>query len=117
MLLADSLRALGHVVEVAHDGPSALSLVERFKPGVALLDLGLPVMDGFELGQRLRADAALKGIVLIAVTGYAQELDCRRSSASGFDAHMAKPIDVHELDRLIRTHANRSRASLRTNPR
>ena len=94
-----------------------MSLVERFKPGVALLDLGLPVMDGFELGQRLRADAALKGIVLIAVTGYAQELDRRRSSASGFDAHMAKPIDVHELDRLIRTHANRSRASLRTNPR
>jgi CheY-like chemotaxis protein len=117
MLLADSLRALGHVVEVAHDGPSALSLVERFKPGVALLDLGLPVMDGFELGERLRADPALKGIVLIAVTGYAQELDRRRSSASGFDAHMAKPIDVHELDRLIRTHANGSRASLRANPR
>jgi CheY-like chemotaxis protein len=59
-------------------------------------------MDGFELGERLRADPALGGIVLIAVTGYAQELDRRRSAASGFDVHMAKPIDVHELDRLIR---------------
>jgi signal transduction histidine kinase/AmiR/NasT family two-component response regulator len=105
MLLADSLRALGHTVEVAHDGPSALTVVELFKPGVALLDLGLPVMDGFELGERLRAAPDLHGIVLIAVTGYAQELDRRKSTASGFDAHMAKPIDVHELDKLIRTHA------------
>jgi CheY-like chemotaxis protein/two-component sensor histidine kinase len=105
MLLADSLRALGHVVEVAHDGPSALGLLEAFKPGVAVLDLGLPVMDGFELGERLRADPELHGIVLVAVTGYAQELDRRRSTASGFDVHMAKPIDVHELDRLIRGHA------------
>jgi CheY-like chemotaxis protein/two-component sensor histidine kinase len=105
LLLGDSLRALGHLVEVAHNGPSALTVVEQFKPGVALLDLGLPVMDGFELGERLRADPDLQGIVLIAVTGYAQELDRRRSTASGFDAHVAKPIDVHELDRLIRAQA------------
>jgi signal transduction histidine kinase/ActR/RegA family two-component response regulator len=106
MLLADSLRALGHLVEVAHDGPSALAAVQEFKPGVALLDLGLPVMDGFELGERLRADPDLQGLVLIAVTGYAQELDRRRSTAAGFDAHMAKPIDVYELDSLIRTRAD-----------
>jgi CheY-like chemotaxis protein/two-component sensor histidine kinase len=111
MLLADSLRALGHHVEVAHDGPSALTVVEVFKPGVALLDLGLPVMDGFELGERLRADPGLQGLVLIAVTGYAQELDRRRSAASGFDAHMAKPIDVHELDKLIRAHVSGPRAA------
>jgi len=110
-LLADSLRALGHLVVVAHDGPSALTVIEEFKPGVALLDLGLPVMDGFELGERLRADPDLRGIVLVAVTGYAQELDRRRSAASGFDAHMAKPIDVHELDRLIRARADGSRAT------
>jgi signal transduction histidine kinase/CheY-like chemotaxis protein len=116
MLLADSLRALGHVVEVVHDGPAALTIATEFKPVVALLDLGLPVMDGFELGERLRANPALKDIVLIAVTGYAQELDRRRSTASGFDVHMAKPIDVHELDRLIRSHAHGSRTSLRANP-
>ena len=108
LLLADSLRALGHLVEVAHDGPSALTVVEEFKPGVALLDLGLPVMDGFELGERLRADPDLPGIVLIAVTGYAQAIDRRRSAASGFDAHMVKPIDVHELDSLIRAQASGS---------
>ena len=112
-LLADSLRALGHVVEVAHDGPSALALVQRFKPAVALLDLGLPVMDGFELGERLRADPELGRIVLIAVTGYAQELDRRRSAAAGFDGHMAKPIDVHELDRLIRAHSDGPRSGAR----
>jgi signal transduction histidine kinase/CheY-like chemotaxis protein len=106
LLLADSLRQLGHLVEVAHDGPAALAAVQGFKPGVALLDLGLPVMDGFELGERLRADPDLQGIVLIAVTGYAQELDRRRSTAAGFDAHMAKPIDVYELDSLIRTRAD-----------
>jgi CheY-like chemotaxis protein/two-component sensor histidine kinase len=110
-LLADSLRALGHAVTVAHDGPSALALVAEFKPEVALLDLGLPVMDGFELGERLRAEPDLQGIVLIAVTGYAQLLDRRRTEASGFDAHLAKPIDVHEVDRLIRSQANRSRAA------
>ena len=109
-LLADSLRALGHVVDVALDGPSALEVVRTRPPDVALLDLGLPVMDGFELGERLRDDPDLPGIVLIAVTGYAQELDRRRSAASGFDAHMAKPIDVHELDRLIRARANGPRA-------
>jgi CheY-like chemotaxis protein len=111
MLLADSLRALGHLVHVAHDGPSALAALEHFKPGVALLDLGLPVMDGFELGERLRAAPDLQGIVLIAVTGYAQELDRRRSAAAGFDAHVAKPMDVYELDRLIRAHANGPRAA------
>jgi CheY-like chemotaxis protein len=79
MLLADSLRALGHLVEVAHDGPSALTVMAAFKPVVALLDLGLPVMDGFELGERLRADPNFQGIVLIAVTGYAQD---PRSTAS-----------------------------------
>ena len=93
-----------------------MAVVEQFKPGVALLDLGLPVMDGFELGERRRADPDLQGIVLIAVTGYAQELDRRRSAAAGFDAHMAKPIDVHELDRLIRTQANGSRPPRITRP-
>jgi signal transduction histidine kinase/CheY-like chemotaxis protein len=101
-LLAESLHALGHRVHVAHDGPSALAMVADVRPTAALLDLGLPVMDGFELGERLRAHPDLPGIVLIAVTGYAQAPDRRRSAAAGFDAHMAKPIDVHALDLLIR---------------
>ncbi|MBS1816818.1 MAG: response regulator [Acidobacteria bacterium] len=109
VLLADSLRALGHTVAIAHDGPSALRVVSRFSPEVALLDLGLPVMDGFELGERLRHDPHLREMTMIAVTGYAQEPDRRRTAATGFDAHVAKPIDVHELDRLIRTRVKAPR--------
>jgi CheY-like chemotaxis protein len=60
---------------------------------------------------RLRADPNLQRIVFIAATGYAQDLDRRRSAAAGFDAHVAKPIDVHELDRLIRERANSFRAA------
>ena len=101
-LLADSLRALGHTIEVAHDGPSALAVAAAFQPTVALLDLGLPVMDGFELGERLRADESLRGVVLIAVTGYAQEADRQRTAAAGFSAHMVKPVDVIQVDALLR---------------
>jgi signal transduction histidine kinase len=100
-LLADSLRALGHDVRVAADGPSALELVRSFRPDVALLDLGLPVMDGFELARRLKEDPSLHSVALIAVTGYGQEIDRRRSRAAGFDAHLVKPVDVDALNALI----------------
>jgi CheY-like chemotaxis protein len=68
----------------------------------ALVDLGLPVMDGFELADRLRAEPALKDLTLIALTGYAQEIDRDRTAAPGFDVHLAKPIDVHQVAELIR---------------
>ena len=101
-LLADSLRTLGHVVEVAVDGPSALDAVRMFRPRVALVDLGLPVMDGFELAQRLKADPRLDGLILIAVTGYGQDVDRRRSRDAGFDGHLVKPVDVDVVDEMIR---------------
>jgi CheY-like chemotaxis protein len=59
-------------------------------------------MDGFELAERLRRESGLRELILIAVTGYAQEVDRRRTAASGFELHLAKPIDVHQLDALIR---------------
>jgi signal transduction histidine kinase len=101
-LLADSLRVMGHMVEVAFDGPGALAAVQWFQPDIALLDLGLPVMDGLELAQRLREDERLQELRLLAITGYAQEADRERTEASGFDGHLAKPIDVHSLDGLLR---------------
>jgi len=101
-LLADSLRALGHTIAVAHDGPAALRAAATFRPAVALLDLGLPVMDGFELGQRLRGDPAFEGILLFAVTGYGQEVDRQRTTAAGFHGHLVKPVDVLLVDKLIR---------------
>jgi CheY-like chemotaxis protein len=102
-LLADSLRALGYTVDVAFDGPTALQKARMFVPDVALLDLGLPVMDGFELAERLRVDCGLHRVPFIAITGYAQEVDRQRTATSGFRGHLAKPVDVHVLDDMIRT--------------
>ena len=102
-LLADSLRTLGYTVEVAFDGPTALQKVTTFVPDVVLLDLGLPVMDGFELAERLRVDCGLHRVPLIAITGYAQELDRQRTATSGFRGHLAKPVDVHIVDEMIRS--------------
>ena len=103
-LLADSLRSLGHVVRVATDGPSALELVRQFTPDVALLDLGLPVMDGFELAERLKREPELKAMGLVAITGYGQDVDRRRSEDAGFHAHLVKPVDIHALNELIHHH-------------
>ena len=103
-LLADSLRSLGHVVRVATDGPSALELVRQYTPDVALLDLGLPVMDGFELAERLRREPELKAMGLVAITGYGQDVDRRRSEDAGFHAHLVKPVDIHALNELIHHH-------------
>jgi signal transduction histidine kinase len=104
-VLADSLRALGHTVRVAHDGPDALEVLESFTPDVALLDLGLPVMDGFELAARIKAEARFAGVGLFAVTGYGQEADRRRTADAGFSAHLVKPVDVQAVDSAIRAWA------------
>ena len=101
-LLGDSLRALGYTVDVAFDGPTALQKARSVVPDVVLLDLGLPVMDGFELAERLRVDCGLHRVPFIAVTGYAQEVDRQRTESSGFRGHLAKPVDVHVLDEMIR---------------
>jgi CheY-like chemotaxis protein len=95
------LDQLGFHVAVAHDGPSGLALAKQFHPHVALLDIGLPVMDGYELASRLRKQNTLGGIRLIAITGYGQEEDKRRTAAAGFDLHLVKPIDVPGLVRAI----------------
>jgi CheY-like chemotaxis protein/two-component sensor histidine kinase len=101
-LLADLLRALGHTVQVASDGPSALETIPVFRPDVVLLDLGLPVMDGFELAERVRSDSRLAKVSLIAVTGYGQEVDRRRTREAGFASHLVKPVDLETLEALIR---------------
>lgn len=100
-MLAEALAQAGHQTAIAHDGPDALRLAERFTPDVALLDLGLPVMDGFELARQIRAHDDWRTTRLIAVTGYGQEHDRRRTHAVGFDAHLVKPVDVQQLSELI----------------
>jgi CheY-like chemotaxis protein len=96
-LLREILCCLGHSVEVAYDGATALKLAEAFRPDVALLDIGMPVMDGYELAARLRQGSGPTPR-LIAITGYGADAV---SAGAGFDQHLIKPFDVNRLRELI----------------
>lgn len=97
-LLHEALAALGYEVRTAPDGPTALRIAEQFTPAIGVLDIGLPVMDGYELARHLQAR---RGIRLVAVTGYGQRSDQARSRAVGFEAHLVKPIALDELARVL----------------
>jgi signal transduction histidine kinase/CheY-like chemotaxis protein len=99
------LELLGHRVETAGNGVEAIERARTARPQVALIDLGLPGMDGFQVAQRLRAELG-KGVRLIALTGHALEADRQRSQAVGFDAHLVKPVDHDELTRALEPPAN-----------
>jgi CheY-like chemotaxis protein len=99
--LALGLKLRGYVVRVAYDGPSALDAVQDFQPAVALLDIGLPEMDGYELAEKLRALPGLEALRCVAVTGFGQESDRARSRAAGFHAHLVKPADFDSIIRAI----------------
>jgi CheY-like chemotaxis protein len=104
-MLAHMLAMRGYETCVAHDGPSALLLAAQFRPQVALLDIGLPVMDGYELATHLRNIPELDGLQLIAVTGYGQESDHQRSRAAGFHHHLVKPVGVGVLEAVMQMSA------------
>jgi signal transduction histidine kinase/ActR/RegA family two-component response regulator len=100
-MLAEGLRLHGHRVGVAHDGPQALRVAEALSPEIALLDLDLPVMDGYELGHRLRERLG-PTCQLVAVTGYGQEADLVRTRREGFLAHVVKPVELDAVRELVR---------------
>jgi CheY-like chemotaxis protein/nitrogen-specific signal transduction histidine kinase len=106
-LLGESLRSLGHHVEVVNDGPAALELARWYVAEVALLDIGLPVMDGYELAGQLKRQPGWNGVRLAALTGYGQIKDRRRSEEAGFDAHLTKPVEVSTIDDTVRRLARR----------
>ena len=95
------LHLLGAEVQVACSGPEALELLARFRPAVILLDLGMPGMDGYEVARRIRAQQELKDILLIALTGWGQESDRRRTREAGFDHHLTKPANLDTLQALL----------------
>jgi PAS domain S-box-containing protein len=101
-MLVEALGILGHEAHGASDVNGALELARRVKPTLALLDIGLPVMDGYELGRQLKALPGLEGIKLVALTGYGQSSDREKSSAAGFAAHLVKPVELHAIGALIR---------------
>jgi CheY-like chemotaxis protein len=99
--LAVLLRLWGHEARTAHDGVSAVKAAGSYRPQAALLDIGLPGLDGYEVARRLRGDPALEGLLLVAVTGYGQEIDRRQSREAGFDCHLVKPVDLAKLQELL----------------
>jgi PAS domain S-box-containing protein len=111
-LLGEMLREIGHHVELAADGPSALDKLKMFPADVAILDLGLPVMDGFELARRIAETPAGPQPRLVALTGYGGEGDVARTRAVGFDAHLVKPVNLASLVSAI--DRGRSREGLST---
>jgi CheY-like chemotaxis protein len=86
---------------VAHDGPAAILAADELAPHVALLDVGLPVMDGYELATRLRDARRGEPLRLVAITGYGQSADRERAAQAGFDAHLVKPVDFDRIAQLL----------------
>jgi DNA-binding response OmpR family regulator len=108
---ADSLGLLlgldGHDVRIAYAGRQALEVVKGFPPEVAILDLGLPDLSGYDLARLLRRDAQIQSITLVALTGWGQEEHKQRAREAGFDHHLTKPVDLDRLAAVISTSTER----------
>ena len=104
----DSLRLLlelaGHEVDTSEDAASSLEKIRVFQPDVALIDIGLPGMDGYQLAQALRLSPHAQGLRLIALTGYGQAEDQRKALSAGFDLHLTKPVDPDQLQVILEGH-------------
>jgi CheY-like chemotaxis protein len=113
LTLSMVLRKTGNEVQVAHNGEQAVEVAAVFKPDVVFMDLGMPIMDGFQACERMRADPWGQRARIVAVSGWGQEADRERSKASGFDEHMVKPIERHTLQRVIQSVAEQRQATSR----
>ena len=97
------LRALGNTVYTAHDGMQAVQAAHENKPDVILLDIGLPVLNGYEVARRIRQEPTLEHVVLIALTGYGQDADRQAALQAGFDHHLVKPARLEQLQKILQT--------------
>jgi CheY-like chemotaxis protein len=103
VVLEETLQDLGHVVAAANDGATALQLATELCPEVAIVDIGLPTMDGYEVAKRLRSSPGSAGeLKLIALSGYGREEDRLLSEEAGFDVHLVKPASVDVIAELCR---------------
>jgi CheY-like chemotaxis protein len=103
------LRILGHEVQTALDGQEAIEKAEQFRPDVIVLDVGMPMLDGYETAIRIRQRPWSRDVVLIAVTGWGNDKDKLKSAAAGFDVHLVKPVDattiLEALDQMDQSKA------------
>ncbi|HVL55201.1 MAG TPA: ATP-binding protein [Burkholderiaceae bacterium] len=95
------LRSAGHEVRVVHDGAAALAMAAEFRPQVAILDIGLPAMNGYELARRIREQTETADTLLIAVTGWGQDKDRRQAREAGFDHHLVKPVEPGQIEAIL----------------
>jgi CheY-like chemotaxis protein len=111
--LATLLNISGHETHVAHDGLAAIEAAQRVRPDVVLLDIGLPGVDGYEACRRIREQPWGKDLLLVALTGWGQEEDRRKSKEAGFDTHLVKPVDDEVLAKLLASLPPRGEAGAR----
>ena len=102
------LESLDHIVLDAPDGATALELIAREKPDAALIDIGLPEMNGYEVAQRIRENKDLQNVMLVALTGYGASADISAARSAGFDAHLIKPADLQRIEELLASIENAS---------
>src|SRR6185295_9689661 len=95
------LGILGHHVRIVNDGLLAAEAARANRPDIVIIDIGLPGISGYELARRFRADAELKHVVLVALTGYGRPEDKAQAMAAGFDYHLVKPVDLDALGELV----------------
>src|SRR4051794_39080839 len=104
--MAKLLGLVGHEVKVVHCGGEAIESAREFRPEFVLLDIGLPGMSGYEVASKLRRERCCEGAVLVAVSGYGQEEDRRRSREAGLDHHLTKPFDLDTLLAMLSAGSN-----------
>lgn len=102
------VKVLGNSVRLAHDGRDAIVAAEEFRPDLILMDIGMPHMNGYEAVRHLRAQSWGKDLYIVALTGWGQEEDRRKSKEAGFNQHLVKPVDPAELQRLLGSVAPKS---------
>jgi len=102
------LKLMGHEVLAVHDGQSAVEAVESFESTVAVLDIGMPKLNGYEAARKIRNAPRGSDVLLVALTGWGQNDDNRRADEAGFDHHFTKPVAPAELQRLLESSADRS---------
>jgi CheY-like chemotaxis protein len=107
--LAMVLNLNAHETQLVHDGEAAIAAAERFRPDVVLLDIGLPLLNGYEVCRRIRQQSWGRNLFLVAMTGWGQEEDRQRSTEAGFDAHLVKPVNLDALTKLLTSLPARSR--------